>query len=279
MNVKGKFKLSRFFMYLILVLASAFSLFPFVWMIIGATNGATDIILGKMTFGDQFITNMTSLFKNTDSPMGTILLNSLKISGINTILVLLFCGMAAYGFQFFDSKGKRRIYSILITTMMIPFATLMIPLFKMFAGMLGVNLLNTHFAVIIVTAANVFMIFFFRQSFMNYPTEVLQAARVDGASEFSIFFRVFMPSMRSTYAAAAIYAFMTSWNTYLWPLVVIQSNNKKTTTLLISSMSSSYTPDYGAIMCAIVLSTLPILILFFAFQRQFVEGMTGSVKQ
>ncbi|HQJ02072.1 MAG TPA: carbohydrate ABC transporter permease, partial [Flexilinea sp.] len=87
------------------------------------------------------------------------------------------------------------------------------------------------------------------------------------------------PSMKSTFAAAAIYSFITSWNSYLWPLIVLQSNDKKTTTLLISMMSSSYTPEYGVIMLAIVVATLPTIIIFFAFQKQFVQGMLGSVKQ
>jgi lactose/L-arabinose transport system permease protein len=123
------------------------------------------------------------------------------------------------------------------------------------------------------------MIFFFRQSFVNYQTEILQAARVDGAGELRIFFTIFFPSMKSTYAAGAIYAFMTSWNAYIWPLIVLQSNDKRTSTLLISSLSSSYTPDYGVIMTGIALATLPVIIVFFAFQKQFVQGMVGSVKQ
>jgi lactose/L-arabinose transport system permease protein len=123
------------------------------------------------------------------------------------------------------------------------------------------------------------MVFFFRQSFVNYPGEILEAARVDGASEVMTFFRIFIPSMKSTYAAAAIYTFMTSWNNYLWPLIVLQTNDQQTTTLLISSLSSAYNPDYGVIMSGISIATLPVIVIFFAFQKQFVEGMLGSVKQ
>ncbi|OJF75632.1 MAG: hypothetical protein BKP49_11360 [Treponema sp. CETP13] len=108
---------------------------------------------------------------------------------------------------------------------------------------------------------------------------MLEAARVDGANELKIFFRIFVPSMKGTYAAAAIYIFMTSWNNYLWPLIVLQTNDQQTTTLLISSLSSAYNPDYGVIMSGIAIVTLPVIVIFFAFQRQFVEGMLGSVKQ
>jgi lactose/L-arabinose transport system permease protein len=269
-----KKRIGRFFLYLILCIVSFLSIFPFIWMIIGATNDSLSILRGKLTFGDQLVNNFTLLFRDHD--MLRIFGNSLKISSITEILILIITSMAAYGFQIFASKGKERLYGVFLLTMMVPFATLMIPLFQIFAKM---QLLNSHFAVIIVSAASVFMVFFFRQSFANYPKDILQAARVDGAGELRIFTNIFVPSMKNTYFAAAIYAFMTSWNLYLWPLVVLGTNEKKTTTLLLSSLSSSYTPEYGTIMIGIVISTLPIIIVFFAFQKQFVEGMLGSVKQ
>lgn len=267
-------KIGRFFKYVILSIIAFCSIFPFFWMISGSTNNSFDILSGKMSFGTSLFTNIKTVFEEYN--MAHIFGNSLKISIISVILILLITSMAAYGFQMFSSKGKEKLYGIFLLTMMVPFATLMIPLFKIFSTL---RLTDTHFAVIIVSVASVFMVFFFRQSFANYPKDILQAARVDGAGEWAIFTKIFVPSMKNTYFAAAIYAFMTSWNLYLWPLVVLQSNEQKTTTLLISSMSSSYTPDYGAIMVAIVISTLPIIIIFFAFQKQFVEGMLGSVKQ
>lgn len=270
----GSSRISRGLKYLFLIIVSLFSIFPFVWMIIGATNSSLDILQGKITFGTMLSHNIQTLFMKYD--MARVLLNSLKISVITVLSVLLVTGLAAYGFQMYQTKGKERLYAFFMLTMMVPFATLMIPLFKIMAAM---HLLDTHFAVIIVSIASVFMIFFFRQSFVSYPREIIQAARVDGAGEFRIYFQIFLPSMKSTFAAAAIYSFMTSWNAYLWPLIVLQTNETKTTTLLISMMSSSYTPEYGVIMLAIVLSTLPIIIVFFAFQKQFVQGMLGSVKQ
>lgn len=269
-----KRKIGRFFLYFILSIVSFICIFPFIWMVISSTNDSLSILRGKLTFGNQLAENFRMLFQ--DHNMLQIFLNSLKISGITVVLILIITSMAAYGFQIFSSKGKEKLYSIFILTMMVPFATLMIPLYQMFAKM---HLLNTHFAIIIVSAASVFMVFFFRQSFANYPKDILQAARVDGAGELRIFLSIFVPSMKNTYFAAAIYAFMTSWNLYLWPLIALGSNEKKTTTLLISTLSSSYTPQYGTIMIGIVISTLPIIIVFFAFQKQFVEGMLGSVKQ
>ena len=260
--------------YLVLTIASIFSLFPFAWIIVGSTNTSTNVISGKMTFGNQWLVNMEKLFNQAN--MKVALVNSTKIALVTVVLTLLITSMAAYGFQMYRNKRREKVYSIFLLTMMIPFASLMIPLFKLIATL---GLINSVWAIIIVSSASVFMVFFFRQSFVNYPLEILEAARVDGANEISTFFRIFIPSMRSTYAAAAIYTFMTSWNNYLWPLIVLQTNDKQTTTLLISSLSSAYTPDYGVIMSGISIATLPVIIIFFAFQRQFVEGMLGSVKQ
>lgn len=268
-----KISIPRIFVYMILIIASFVSVFPFYWMITGMTNSAVDIVRGKMTFGTMFTKNITTLF--TEYNMAQILLNSIKVTCFTVILCLLICSMAAYGFVMYKSKITKKLYALTMLTMMVPFAAMMIPLFQIIVSF---HLLNTHFALIITSATTVFIIFFFRQSFVTYPYEIIQAARVDGAGEFRIFFKIFTPSMKSTFFAAAIYAFMTSWNSYLWPLIVLQTNDKKTTTLLISYLSSAYVPQYGVIMTAIVISTLPIVIIFFAFQKQFVQGMIGSVK-
>lgn len=268
-----RFRPVMILIYLLLAVFSFFCVFPFLWIVIGSTNSAVDIIGGKMTFGPLLMENLRGLF--TKYNMLQALLNSLKITVISVLLTLAVTSMAAYGFQMYQSRARERIYAFFLGTMMIPFASLMVPLFQIIVKM---KLINTHFAIIIVSVSSVFMIFFFRQSFVTYPVDVIQAARIDGATEWQIFTRVFVPSMKSTYAAAGIYAFMTSWNAYLWPLIVVQTNEKKTVTLLISSMSSSYTPEYGLIMAAIALATLPVIVLFFALQKQFVQGMLGSVK-
>ena len=159
--------------------------------------------------------------------------------------------------------------------MMIPFSALMIPLFRMFSSL---GLINTEIAVIIPSVATAFLVFFFRQNTKSFPTEILQAARVDGLNEIQIFFKIYMPTMQATYAAAAIITFMTNWNNFLWPLIVLQSPDKRTLPIVISSLSSAYQPDFGVIMVAIIIATIPTAALFFAMQKRFVEGMLGSVK-
>jgi len=260
--------------YILLIVSSFLSIFPFIWIVIGTTNTSGAIIRGSMRLGSELTNNFNKLFNQFN--MAPALWNSAKIAIMTVFLSLLICSMAGYGFQMFKSKGKEKLYGVFLITMMVPFASLMIPLFQLVSVL---NIINSPWSVILVSSASVFIVFFFRQSFVNYPTEILQAARVDGASEVQIFIRVFIPSMKSTYSAAAIYIFMTSWNNYLWPLIVLQTKDQQTTTLLISSMSSGYVPDYGVIMMGIALTTLPVVFFFFVFQKQFVKGMLGSVKQ
>lgn len=271
--MKKGLSLSKFLQYVFLVIASIISVFPFYWMVVGMTNAAVDVIKGKMIFGTQLLNNLQILFSQYD--MTGILLNSLKVTGFTVIGTLIVSSMAAYGFEMYSVPGREKIYNIILLSMMVPFAALMIPLFRLIVKF---GLLNTHIGLILTSIASIFIIFFFRQSFKAFPYEIIQAARVDGAGEFHIFFFIFAPSMRSTYAAAAIYSFMTSWNAYLWPLIILQTNKQKTVTLLVSSMSSAYNPQYGVIMAAIVLATLPIVIVFFTFQKYFVQGILGSVK-
>ena len=126
--------------------------------------------------------------------------------------------------------------------------------------------------------ASAFIIFYFRQASKAFPTELRDAAKVDGLKEWQIFFYIYVPVMRSTYAAAFVIVFMLNWNNYLWPLIVLQTNEMKTITLVVSSLASAYSPEYGTVMIGTILATLPTLLVFFAMQRQFVQGMLGSVK-
>ena len=269
--MKKHYSINRILVYVFLVFMFIVSVFPFYWMVAGMTNNAVDVLKGKMTFGNQMLSNITTLFTTYD--MVRILLNSLKITGFTVLGTLIVSSMAAYGFQTYASPAREKAYSIIILFMMVPFIALMIPLFRLIVKM---HLLNTHIGLVLTSIASVFIIFFFRQSFKAFPYEIIQAARVDGAGEFRIFFSIFIPSMKSTYAAAAIYSFMSSWNAYLWPLIILQTDKQKTVTLMISSMSSAYFPEYGVIMTAIVIATLPIIIVFFGFQKYFVQGMLGS---
>ena len=272
-------KMKRIFAYTVLIIASIISIFPFLWMIISATNKSVDVTKGRLLPGSHFLENFNNLLDTVD--IVPALINSAKISISTTVLSLLIASLAGYGFEVFKSKAKDVVFNILLISMMIPFAALMVPLFRMFgkisavAPFIGIDTLTS---AVLPTLTTAFLIFFFRQSTKMFPKDILEAGRIDGLSELGVFFRIYVPTMKTTYAAAAIITFMASWNNYLWPLVVLQSPENQTIPLLISNLGSSYAPDFGVIMTAIVIATLPAAIIFFIMQKHFVAGMMGSVK-
>ena len=274
-------KFNLVFKYIFLSVAAFVSIFPFFWMIISATNKSVDVTRGKLSIGSNFMENLKNLL-SPDLGFVTSLGNSAKIAIVTTILALLVSSIAGYGFEIFKTKARDRVFSILLLSMMIPFSALMIPLFKFFAYLNTTPLkfmgLNTFWVIIVPSICSAFLIFFFRQNTKSFPKDILEAARIDGLGELAIFFRIFFPTMKSTYAAAAIITFMSSWNAYLWPLIALQSPEKKTVLLIISKIASSYSPDYGLIMIAIVITTIPTALIFFIMQKHFVAGMTGAVK-
>lgn len=266
-------KIKPILLHTFLIISSILFIFPLIWMVVSMTNKSQDIIAGKILPGTHFFENLATVFNSTD--FINSFLNSTYIAVITTILALLLTSLAAYAFQMYANKKSEWLFNLIIMSMMVPFAALMIPLYKL---TVNVGLLDTFLAVILQGAAPVLLIFFFRQALRNFPYEMIEAARIDGASEFKIFIKLVAPSMKATYAAASIVAFMTAWNNYLWPLLALKSADMKTLPLTISSMASAQVADYGAQMIVITLSTIPMLIIFLTLQKYFVEGMVGSSK-
>ena len=242
-------------------------------MISAATNNTVDVARGKLTFGTYAITNFQNLLARDDL-WGT-LWNSFKYSISQTVLCLFICSLAGYGFELYHDKAKDRLFGILLLAMMVPQVATMIPLFKMIAHM---GLLNSVTAFILPAISTPFMIMMFRQNSRNFPVDIMEAARLDGLSEFAIFFRMYMPVMKSTYAAAAVITFMNAWNAYLWPKVVMSDNRAQTMPMLIAKLAAGYTTDYGVLMMGVLFCSIPTMIVFFVLQKQFAEGITGAVK-
>lgn len=275
-------KALRVFQYIFLSICAFISIFPFFWMIIAATNKSVDVTKGTLVPGTYFMENLKAVL-GSDLQYATAFKNSIVISVVTTLLAMVVSSAAGYAFVVYKSKNRERVFNIILLSMMVPFAALMVPLFRLFSKFNSIPLLktialNTPGAVIVISIATAFLIFFFRQNTETFPKELIEAARIDGLGEFGIFAKIFMPTMKSTYAAAIIVTFMSSWNNYLWPLIALQSPEKRTLPLVISAMGSSYTPDYGMMMTAVVLATVPTALIFFLMQKQFVAGMTGSVK-
>ena len=263
----------RVLTYIGLGLVSFISIFPFFWMLIGATNTSADVNLGKMSFGTALWDNIVYFFSLFDVPR--VLLNTTVVAVGGTALTLAVCSLAGYAFEVFRTRFSERLFALFLVMLSIPFSALMVPLFIM---MSRAGLLNTFIGVVLPWAAWIYIIFYFRQATKAFPHELRDAARIDGLKEWQIFLHVYLPVMRSTYAAATIIVFMFHWNNYLWPLIVLQSNDNMVITLIVSSMRSGYNPQQGAIMVATIIATLPTVIIFFLLQRRFVEGMLGAVK-
>ena len=276
-----KTKLSTIFQYAFLGTLSVVSIFPFYWMVMAATNKSVDVTKGTLMPGTYFFENLKSVLESDLLYLNSYG-NSIVITLVTTILAMIVSSAAGYAFVVYKTKGRERIFDFIFASTMVPFAALMVPLFKLFSNFnkLGLSFigLNSPGAVIITGIATAFLIFFFKQNTATFPKDLIEAARIDGLGEIRIFLQIYIPTMKSTYAAAIVVTFMNVWNSYLWPLIALQSGDKRTLPLILSAMGASYTPDYGMMMCAVVLATIPTAAIFFLMQKQFVAGMTGAVK-
>ena len=259
--------------YIFLIICALISVFPLFWMLTAATNTTLEVAQGKLWFGSNAAVNFKNLLNSAD--LWRSMWNSFFYATIQTVLCLLICSLAGYGFELYHTKGKDFLFGVLLLAMMIPGVATMIPLFTMMSRM---KRLNTAWGFAHPAIATPFMIMMFRQNSRNFPVEIMNAARIDGLSEIGIFFKIYMPVMKSTYAAAAVITFMNSWNAYLWPRVVLNKANAQTMPILIANLANGYTIDYGMLMMAVLFCSLPTIIIFFILQKQFAEGITGAVK-
>ena len=259
--------------YIFLIICALISVFPLFWMLTAATNTTLEVAQGKLWFGTNAAVNFKNLLNSAD--LWRSMWNSFFYATVQTVLCLLICSLAGYGFELYHTKGKDLLFGVLLLAMMIPGVATMIPLFTMMSRM---KLLNTAWGFALPAIATPFMIMMFRQNSRNFPVEIMNAARIDGLSETGIFFKIYMPVMKSTYAAAAVITFMNAWNAYLWPRVVLNKSNAQTMPILIANLANGYTIDYGMLMMAVLFCSLPTIIIFFILQKQFAEGITGAVK-
>lgn len=266
-------KIGKFFRYAFLTIVSLISVFPLFWMVMAATNQSVDVVRGKLMPGTYLIENFKNLIATQN--VGGAMLNSFKYSLILTFISLVICSLAGYGFEIYHDKAKDTVMSIILLAMMVPFAATMIPLFQMFSQ---ANLLNCTLGFILPTISTPFLIMMFRQSARSFPHDIIEAARIDGLNEIGIFFRMFIPTMKSTYAAAMTVTFMNAWNSYLWPKVIMSDATSITMPMLVANLTEGYVTDYGMLMLAVLLCTIPTVIIFFLLQKSFAEGITGAVK-
>lgn len=259
--------------YIFLSIVSFISVFPFYWMISAATNTSFDVARGRILPGGYLLQNFQNLLagQNLWESMG----NSFIYAIVQTILAMFICSLAGYGFELYHDKQKDTVFTILLLAMMIPGVATMIPLFKMIAGL---GLLNSVPGFVLPAISTPFLIMMFRQNSRNFPIDTMEAARIDGLTEFQIYYKMYMPMMKSTYAAAAVITFMNAWNSYLWPKVIMTDEGARTMPMLIANLASGYTTDYGMLMLGVLFCSVPTMVIFFILQKQFAEGITGAVK-
>ena len=264
-------------MYSFLILGVIITLFPFYYMLVGATHVGSEVLSfpPKLTFGSNLMNNINTLIVEYKLPK--ILFNSLFISTTYMILTLILCSFAGYAFSKYNFKFKGLIFSMLMLTMMIPQQALLVPLFNL---MNTIGWSDSYAAVIVPGLANAFGIFLMKQNMDTVSNELIESGRIDGCGEMGIFFKIVLPVVKPSLGALAIYMFMQSWGSFLWPLVILGSQDMMTIPVVLSSMSQVMgAVDYGAIMALSTISVIPLATVFLFMQKQFVAGMTaGAVK-
>ena len=260
-------------MYIFLIITFVLSVFPLYWMLVSTTNSSADILNGRLLPGSYLSTNIKTFLEHYD--LHTALKNSCIYACLSTILSLLICSLAGYGFEIYHDKIKDKIMAIILLAMMVPFITILFPLYKMFAT---AGLVNSIAAMILPTLSTPFLIMLFRNSTRTFPTEIIEAARIDGMGEAKMFFRIYMPTMKSTYAAAMTITFMNAWNSFLWPKVIAQTPSAQSMTMLVASTIGGNLTNYGEVMISVTICTIPTVILFFFMQKSFASGISGAVK-
>lgn len=202
--------------------------------------------------------------------------NSFFLTIVQTILTLLVSSFVGYGFAMYQFPYKNALFTCVLLLMMVPFEILMLPMYQQTISM---HLTNTYAGIILPFLANASTIFFFRQFLTGIPMEIVDAGRVDGVSEYGIFFRLVFPLMKPAFAAMAILNGMSSWNNFLWPLLVLRDSGKLTLPIGLNTLLTPYGNNYDLLIVGSCFSIFPLLILFLCFQKYFIEGLTaGSVK-
>ncbi|MEV6744890.1 MULTISPECIES: carbohydrate ABC transporter permease [unclassified Streptomyces] len=266
-------RLGRYAVRLLLAVGAVVSLVPFLWMAIAATHSTSDLFHSPPPFlpGGRLLDNLARLQDTIG--FGRVLLNSVGVAVVHTALSSLISAMCGYGLAKYRFRGRGLLLGVVLATMMIPFQVLLVPLFQMMAS---VGWIDSYQAVILPFLANSFGILLMRQSFVDFPDELLESARIDGSGELRTFYQVVLPCVRPQLGALVIFTFMAQWNSFIWPLLMLNSEDKYTVPVALNTLTGLSHVDYSGLMLGSLLATLPLMLLFLLFQRQFVAGLLGG---
>ena len=249
---------------------------PLLWMLSASLmpSGQANTYPPKLIPEPATLEHYRALF--TRLQLGRFLLNSALVATAVTAISLLVNSMAGYAFAKFRFRGRDSLFRFLLTAMVIPAQVAMLPLFLLLKEM---GLVNTYWGVIIPGMASVFGIFLIRQYALSIPDDLIDAARIDGAGEFRTYWLIVMPLLRPILITLAIFTFMATWNDFMWPLIVLSEETKYTLPVALANLSGEHVQDTELMMASSVLTILPVMLLFVALQRYYIEGiMLGSVK-
>lgn len=267
-------RIGKIAVYTILLLGCLATLVPFLWMVSTSLKPSTEIIRVPPTLLPENPTfkNYAFIFDDPKVPLERFYLNSFLVSSAVVLMTLFTSSLAGFIFAKYQFSGRNLLFSLLLATMMIPFQVTMIPLYLL---LVKLGLTNSLWGLIVPGMTSAFGIFLMRQFIESIPGELIDAARIDGSSEFDIYARIILPQMGPALATLGIFQFMTTWNDYLWPLIVITTTENRTLPIMLTWYTSSRgAARHDLTMAASVLVILPILIVYFAFQRWIVQGIT-----
>lgn len=259
--------------YIVIIAASLLMVLPFIWMLSASLKAETEIFGFPIKWIPETFRwdNYSEVW--TSVPFHIYYLNTIKIAVITTILVIINSSLAGYAFAKIKFPESNRLFFIYVATMMIPYQVMMIPQFML---MNKLGLVNSHWALIILGTFNPFGVFLFRQFFLSIPDELLEAARIDGLSEFGIYWRIIMPLSRPAIASLVIFSFMHSWNDFLGPLIYLTSDRLYTLQLGIQHFITEYNTEYALLMAAAVSAIVPTILVYFFAQDHFIKGVANT---
>lgn len=252
---------------------------PFVYMISGSFKTNGELFSYPINFGvvNPTLVNYGRLLSGEEIPYIQQFINSLIVAISQTLLSLLMSTMVGWGFAKYEFRGKTFLSIFLLATIALPFQVTLVPLFQL---MIRIGWLNNFLGVIVPSAVTAFGAFFMRQTMMSIPGELLDAARIDGASEWGIFWRVGIPLSRGALSVLSVLVFLQAWNDYLWPLIVLRSADKFTYPVGLATLVGLYKVEYGMILGGAFIATLPVVLIFVAGRKQLLDNLTiGAIKR
>ncbi|MBH0053905.1 MULTISPECIES: carbohydrate ABC transporter permease [unclassified Salinibacterium] len=257
----------------VVVIAGAIAMFfPFLWTFITSiTPGAGFSIAPQLWPENPSFEAYQTLF--TERPFGRVVANSIGLALVTTLAQLFTSATAAYAFSRLPFRGRGVVFAVYLATMMIPLQVLIVPLF---AELKAFGLLDTYLGALLPTFASAFGIFLLRQAVNQVPRELDEAAKLDGAGHFRVFTQIIIPNIRPALATLTVFAFMSSWNAFLWPLVVLRSPELQTLPIALAGLQGQYTTAWDVVMAGSIVSILPMLALYIFAQKYIIQGVASS---